>query len=570
MNARFLLAIFAAAFVMGAAASSSAVELSGTVIDAYTELPLADVEIRVRESGDETRSGADGRFDLAVADGYPVYTLAVQHRRGGEVSTGIYVDATPERESTLRMFAAGGEPTTAMHWGAPLERRPDDGIAPEPVSLDDWLEAGGPNWLTVVPPLPASIRVGRRFASSCSGNPVQQIDDVPLEEYVQGVLVPEIGVFRNIAGGPESSAEVFKAFAIAARSYAVWFYYRNPDAEYHIDDTACNQRYEGLRNEFIADQVAATAGMIMVRASDHNTLDQYEYAASCGRHGSRPEYQDALVPDLTGVEACVGSWCGHNSCAAHETNPEFPDEGRCLVRGICQWGAAERSMRGDSYTDIIAHYQPNLDIVTLNEPAITELMGFVRVGDVVEGPGVEGVNVELDTGESTTTGADGFFRFVEPEEGLRTLAFSGAGIIAISREKDVFPGISNWASVAVELEGAGGDDSDAGDADVGGDSDGGGSDAGDAAEGADSEGPPDSANEEDSPTVDNGDTPDDDSDDGVADNGAAAAPGYGYVSDLGLGDTGCGCGSTALRGGDLLCWPFGMLGLAFVLLRRRS
>ena len=28
---------------------------------------------------------------------------------------------------------------------------------------------------------------------------------------------------------------------------------------------------------------------------------------------------------------------------AQKVNPDFPDEGRCLVRGICQWGTAERT-----------------------------------------------------------------------------------------------------------------------------------------------------------------------------------------------------------------------------------
>jgi peptidoglycan hydrolase-like amidase len=52
-----------------------------------------------------------------------------------------------------------------------------------------------------------NIRVGRRMADTCSGNPVQRIDTISFEDYVKGVVYAEIGVFQSVAGGPASAAE---------------------------------------------------------------------------------------------------------------------------------------------------------------------------------------------------------------------------------------------------------------------------------------------------------------------------------------------------------------------------
>lgn len=423
-----------------------AAELRGIVVDAWTETGLAGVEVVADGLGVRTVSAADGSFVLALPAGVEAADVWLLD---GSDDPYRYVGLTPNRVSTLRVLPPGGSPGPGMWWGLPAAVRPDV-VEPGPVYLPeppaDLLR------YSVGAALPTHIRVGRRFASTCSGNPVQRVDTVPLEEYVEGVLVPEIGVFRSIAGGPESSRAVFEAFAVAARSYAVWFYLRDPDAEYHIDDTACNQRYEEVRNDFVRTTVAATAGQIMVARSDSALLDKLEYAASCGRHGTRPEYQDPLVPDVTGTVACVGSWCGHNACAGHEVNPALPDSGRCLVRGICQWGSAERSMRGDSYRDIIAHYQPNLQIRTVSEvPTSASLVGFVRAGDVFSGPGVPNVTVRLDTGAETLTAANGYFALSDVVPGERTIEYSGPDIVTVSRVKLVEPGITNWASQAVEL-----------------------------------------------------------------------------------------------------------------------
>ncbi|MBI5526288.1 MAG: carboxypeptidase regulatory-like domain-containing protein [Deltaproteobacteria bacterium] len=315
--------------------------------------------------------------------------------------------------------------------------------------------------------LPDSIRVGRRMADTCSGNPVQRIDTIAFEDYVKGVVYAEIGVFQSVAGGPASAAESFKTFAIAARSYALYKYLVDPGAQYHIDDTACNQRYLDQRAAPINAAVDAVRAMVMVKASDHGTIDAFEYAASCGKNGTRPEYQSAIVPDPTTKHGCAGSWCGHDDCAGHEDNPDLPGADKCLVRGICQWGSVERSMAGDGYDSIIDHYQPNLDIVTLpyggdadgGAPdsggsdagtATSSLVGFIREDNIFTGPAIPGASVSLDTGAQTKADDDGYYAFSGLAGGTYTVTATAPGFDTQSDTKTVDTGISlNWKSIAL-------------------------------------------------------------------------------------------------------------------------
>jgi len=556
--------------------------LEGTVVSAWDGVGLEGARVVVAGGAASAVTDAHGRYRIDA--GLVGATDVIVHLEGAEPVR--FVGQLPGEDRTLHVFDERVSIDAAPVYGAPIPGRVQ--AQAEPVRLDDLFE-GGMLDARVGDALPATIRVGRRFATSCSGNPVTRIDTVPLEEYVEGVLVPEIGVFKRVAGGPDSALEVYKAFAVAARSYAVWFYLQNPTAEYHLDDTACNQRYDEARDDFIRGAVDATAGVIMVAAHDAGLLDKLEYAASCGHHGTRPEYQDALVPDPTSVTACVGSWCGHTGCAGHEVNPAVPGEGRCLVRGICQWGSVERSMQGDTWREIIAHYQPNVQLLGVEGGTVdTLLVGYVREGDIIDGRGVPGVSVDLDTGERAITDDAGYFRFFDVAPGARTLTYSGGGIVATSQVKDVASGVTNWASMAVEREGGGVVDAGPGDTgvpDVGPEPDVGREDVGG---GADTGVPPtDTGSPVDTGIADTGassDTgggpsiqPGDGGTTGRTDAGAreptASAEGplpvYSVVGSDGLGETGCACavqsGPSGVRGTAVL----GLLALLALRGRRR-
>jgi stage II sporulation protein D len=67
------------------------------------------------------------------------------------------------------------------------------------------------------------------------------VNVVELEEYLQGVLKDEIP-----AGWP---SEVAKAMAVAARTYAVYQRWQNPDGLFHLRATTASQVYGGARGE---------------------------------------------------------------------------------------------------------------------------------------------------------------------------------------------------------------------------------------------------------------------------------------------------------------------------------
>jgi len=443
----------------------------GVVRDALSDAPVADVIIRI---GDEiTRTDRAGRYRIALPA--PPYVLEVHAPLpdGSVESMRQRVEwvERSEAERTTYLFVPAlspGDPVAADPVGLPLHARPSGREpAAEPIDLwDVWRSrhpdgAGDPTALTLPELLPDEIRVGRRDASSCADGPILRVESVGLEAYVPGVVTAEIGVFRALTTGEATQADGFRTFSIAARSYALWFWAGGPDDEYHLDDTACNQRFiDGPYPDIIVRAAQETEAMVLVQRGSPSTIDKFEYAASCGRHGTRPEYDDGIIPDVTGGNACTsGGWCGHNNCAAHQDNPEVPGDDRCLVRGICQWGTAERSARGDSHLEILAHYQPNLEVRNFGEPAAARLLGFAREGSVTDGAGIAGATVALDTGESTTTDGEGFFSFDEVEPGVRTVSYSAVGFVSVSREKEVLEGIENWASVALVR-----DDTPAGDA----------------------------------------------------------------------------------------------------------
>ncbi len=402
-----------------ASPSAPAATLFGQVKDAVDGRPIPMARLRVEGVEATAITDANGEYRIEVpadeawrisieASGYVPGKLANQRTSGPAAQAFLY---------PLDLWLLAGQPPA-------LGLGPGTGEGPEPrgsVSLQNLaLRASVPAQL------PATIRVARYFNTSCSGS-IQRIDEIDFEDYVRGVVNAEVGVFRGVSGGPTAAAECWKAFAVAARSYALHFILTQPYDGYDIKDGACNQVYNDNRNADVSAAVDATRGMILVRKSDPNVIDRYFYAASCAEHGTEPGYAaGTIIPDVTSVRACVGSWCGHDNCAGHADNPEVPGSDSCLVWGTCQWGSVERSMNGETFRDILAHYQPNCAIremgvsqkgilkgVVYRAPDLQDRIAGAEVtlagGPMVVYDGVTPWSFELDPGKYTVTGrADGF------------------------------------------------------------------------------------------------------------------------------------------------------------------
>ena len=347
----------------------------------------------------------------------------------------------------------------------PVRGRPEP--SPGPVSIAP-VAPPGRRYLTIPKNLPPTIKVGIfPEVTNCRGS-AQAIATVGFEDYVKGVVYAEVGVFRGakpqsagFPSGDKAANEVWKVFSLAARSYGLWYHiYYDGKAAYHINNTACNQVYGGGRYPGVSAAVDATRGQILVNKSKPTELDKYFYAAACNHWGTLPHFSKVVVPDPTKVLACVGTWCGHVACRGHAVNPSHPNgkDGytRCLVWGICQWGALERSMAGESYKQILAHYQPNLSIVTLGtgtQPKAS-IVGVVREDSIHNGKNIVGAKVTLSGPggtRKTTTDAKATFRFGNLETGSYSLTVVATGYCTETGKRDVIAtGGDHWRSFAMK------------------------------------------------------------------------------------------------------------------------
>ncbi len=442
--------------------------LHGQVVDGWTLQPLAGVQLRDLDGRTVATSSPDGRFSGRViahmprlrvtppGDSHEHIVVNLPRDQAGHLLTApLSIALLPSRPQGPAAAGAFGLPGERDHM--PI---PETGPTPPPL------------WAYTLPPqMPATIRVLRCPGTTCCDSPGDGVETLAFEDYVRGVVNAEVGVFRSMstldgsnldtAQREAGSAEVFKTLAVSSRSYALYWYLRRQASNpgYDIRDGTCEQVYDDERHAWVDASVSATAGEILA-LSGANSIEKFEYASSCKRLGSLPYGTSATSPacgdviaDDTGVVGCVGSWCGHDTAdMGHQIHPCDPGNCRCLVRGICQWGAAERSFAGEDYATTLAHYQPELAHLQLGagDAGIVEpsgrLVGFIRDSDIYDTEaGIAGASVGLDLGDSATTNDQGYFEFSDltPDQTVAVTA-SALGFQSVTENKYLDPGYAVW------------------------------------------------------------------------------------------------------------------------------
>lgn len=173
--------------------------------------------------------------------------------------------------------------------------------------------------------LPPSLRVWRKSlgsTASCSG----QVDVIPFEEYVKGVLPHE--------WIPSWEVESLRAGAIAIRSYAAaWVAKGGKYTCADLDDTTSSQVYKDDRNAKASQAVDDTRGLVVV---ENNVIVFAEYSAE---NGDPTKFNVSDPP-------CAGKTLfGHG-------------------RGMCQWGSQRWALQAKGHVWIAEHYYPNSKVTS--------------------------------------------------------------------------------------------------------------------------------------------------------------------------------------------------------------
>ncbi len=132
-----------------------------------------------------------------------------------------------------------------------------------------------------------------------SGGTLTVINDVPLEEYVMGVLAGEVS--------PQWPLEALKAQAIAARTFALLKRQsRTKGEEYDLDNSETNQMYQGtgLVNANIQSAVLETRGQVLIYK---NSPVEAFFHSNCG--GRTSKASDVWGRDLPYLQSVSCPYC---------------------------------------------------------------------------------------------------------------------------------------------------------------------------------------------------------------------------------------------------------------------
>jgi len=177
--------------------------------------------------------------------------------------------------------------------------------------------------------VPTTIRVWRKSlggTASCAG----QVDVLPLEQYVKGVLPHE----WIVSWEPAS----LRAGALAIRTYASSWVIKGGKYDCaDVCDTTSSQVYKDQTDPKANQAVDATAGVFIVKN------DQLVFAEYSAENGD---------PTKDGVSdpPCAGkALFGHG-------------------RGMCQWGSQRWALQGQSHEWIATHYYPGATLYSSTGP----------------------------------------------------------------------------------------------------------------------------------------------------------------------------------------------------------
>jgi len=261
------------------------------------------VRVLLDESRNEITIGADRQF-------------AIECLQGGQQE--VYYSS---RAVTV---VNRGRTLTVESNGAPLKERVDE-VNIIPRGSGNRMQLDGRRYRGIMKLLP-------------EGQTVQLINIVYMEDYLRGVVPPEIGERAD------SEIEAVKAQAVAARTYALAHLQQYPGEPYDMKSSIMDQLYQGMavENRLTNRSIDATTGQTITFGDQF--INAY-YHSTCGGMTDDIEsvWDRKEIPYLKAVEdsgAC--SWSKYYTWREHFTEPQLRgrlgqylsgDRGRDMVIG---------------------------------------------------------------------------------------------------------------------------------------------------------------------------------------------------------------------------------------------
>lgn len=255
-------------------------------------------------------------------------------------------------------------------------------------------------------------------------NGLYLINELPLEDYVAGVVKAETG--------KDWAMEALKAQAVVVRTFVLYQKRRNDGRQFHVTSTVLDQIYRGENTDSdISSAVAATKGEILtyegepIAAFYHSTSggrtelpqevfgSSYPYLKSVSSDCKLSPYSSWVrriplneIEEATGVEHLAGIEIkSHTSTGRVKevvllANPsettlkatefrkmlgwkklpstdftlkmegdtvDFEGKGYGHGVGLCQWSALEMAMDGKTYKEILAYFYPGSHLSSYDE-----------------------------------------------------------------------------------------------------------------------------------------------------------------------------------------------------------
>ncbi len=312
--------------------------ISGYVVDAETQLPLANTTIQTN-TGLSASTDETGFFSLTSsvytphnADGLTPQRCTVQVSHAGYTAYTYANLPLYEDNLQLKIALQPGSGTSTQTWQHKL-------VNAEPLTTSEVPEpspaaAAAQGGLSCTVPQVVRLNTGGNSlpCTSCSG--CIAIVQLSMENYVSTGLDDEWIASWN--------DESLKAGAVAYRTYGAYWVNHPMNANYDIVAYPCKQHWNGTTtSSYTVNAAAATAGEVLVDGS--NAIAFSEYAAETNNFGCGNGYTGCTTCGAP-VWPCVSdAVCAGATASGH-------------WRGMCQWGSHRWAQQGQLYTWILDHY----------------------------------------------------------------------------------------------------------------------------------------------------------------------------------------------------------------------